>query len=86
MPPIECTAGVSPDQWSHPIFTSSLIYARAVQIGDWLEHPGLQAFRPVKAIDIQFGRIYFLFGDSQPRTALVDDLIMVGRVDGQGVR
>jgi len=57
----------------------SLIQAQQIKIGDLLEHPNLQVFREVKSIDKQFGRLYFIFGDSQPRTCLIDDLVMVGR-------
>jgi hypothetical protein len=74
------TAGKNLDQWSHPVLKTSLIKARDIKIGDLLEHPNLQVFREVRAIDKQFGRLYFLFGDSQPRTCLVDDLVMVGRI------
>jgi len=59
----------------------SLIQARDIKIGDLLEHPNLQVYREVKAIDKQFGRLYFIFGDSQPRTCLIDDLVMVGLAD-----
>jgi len=52
-----------------------------VKIGDWLEHPHMQVYRPVKNIEKQFGRLYFNFGDQMPRTCLIDDLVMVGRVD-----
>jgi len=76
------TAGRNPDQWSHDLYSLKLIKADNVVVGDVLEHPNLQVFRRVVTIERQFGRIYFLFGDSQPRTALVDDLVIVGRVDG----
>lgn len=59
----------------------SLIQAQQVKIGDLLEHPNLQVYRPVAAIDKQFGRLYFLFNDNQPRTCLIDDLVMVGRME-----
>lgn len=61
----------------------SLIKAKEVKTGDLLEHPSLQVYKPVQSIDHQHGRYYFIFGDSVPRTALVDDLVMVGLANGQ---
>jgi hypothetical protein len=57
----------------------SLIQAQQVKIGDLLEHPNLQVYRPVKAIEKQHDRLWFLFFDSTPRTCLIDDWVMVGR-------
>lgn len=55
---------------------TSLIQARMIRVGDFIEHPNLQVFRPIKSIDNQFGRLYFKFGDSTPRTALEDDFVV----------
>lgn len=57
----------------------SLIKACDIKLGDLLEHPGMQIFQPVKAIDHQHGRYYFIFSGRMSRTALIDDLVLVGR-------
>jgi hypothetical protein len=80
------TAGSNFDKWSHGALKIILLKALDVKVGDFLEHPSLQVYRVVKSIDKQYGRLYFIFGDSTPRTCLVDDLVMVGLADGQEVR
>lgn len=62
--------------------TPSLIPASEIRVGDLLEHPISQVWVPVRAIDKQFGRLWFVIGDRVvSRSALVDDLMLVGRVE-----
>ena len=56
-----------------------LLPASEVRTGDLMENAD-GIFRPLMNIEKQYGRLYFLFRDARDtRTALVDDLVMVGR-------
>lgn len=59
--------------------TISLLPASDVRPGDLLECPGTQVWKPVTAIEKQYGRLYFLMG-TVSRSALVDELVAVGKV------
>ena len=58
--------------------TLSLVKASEVRVGDLLESPD-QTWKPVVNIERQFGRLYFIMGVVS-RSALVDDILAVGRV------
>jgi hypothetical protein len=56
-----------------------LVKAEEVRPGDLMECSD-GVFRPVKNIERQFGRLYFMTEfQRDTRTCLVDDLVMVGR-------
>jgi hypothetical protein len=58
--------------------TPSLLPASSILPGDLLESPGDQVWRPVLAVEVVYGRLYFLMG-AISRTALASEWVLVGR-------